>query len=148
MGRYGANLQSYAHNLGIQAQYAQRQAQQYSTPQNMQRNYQPYQQAGNYSQPNLQQFQRSAANGYGGWNNAAKTPQTNFSQMPSQPGYQQRAQQQGLYAAQTPSRPMANGQMGYQGTPYQRPQIAAAQQSFSPTPQQATAQSSVMNGGQ
>lgn len=150
MGRYNPNLQSYAHNLGLQAQYAARQAQQYSTPQNLQRNYQPYQQTGNYSQPNLQQFQRPAANGYGGWNsNTTKTPQTNFSQMPSQPGYQQRAQQQGVYAA-TPSRPMPNGgQAGYQGTPqYQRPQLAAAQQSFSPTPQQQTAQQGIVNGGQ
>ncbi|ETN43120.1 uncharacterized protein HMPREF1541_02278 [Cyphellophora europaea CBS 101466] len=146
--RYGANLQSYAHNLGLQAQYAQRQAQQYSTPQNIQRNYQTYQQAGSYSaQPNLQQFQRPGVNGFGGWSNANSTPQTSFAQSPSQPGYQQRAQQQpAVFGGQSPSRPMANGQITYQNTPYQRPQVAT-QQNFSPVPQQ-TMQTGVTNGGQ
>jgi hypothetical protein len=142
MPRYGnANMQNYQHNLSIQAQVAQRQAQtqQYSTPQNMQRGYQPYsQQTANYTsqQPNLQQFQRpsAAANGYGNWTNSASTtPHTGYAQTPSQPGYQQRAQQQAaMYAhtqAQTPSRPMPNGQMNYQNVApqYQRPPYAAQQ---------------------
>lgn len=151
--RYGgANLQNYAHNLGIQAQYAQRQAQQYSTPQNMQRNYQPYQQAGSHSaQPNVQQFQRPTSNGYGNWGNTANnTPHANYAQSPSQPGYQQRAQQQqqqALYAAQTPSRPVTNGQTSYQASPqYQRPPFAAQQQQQSQGV--PNMQPGVVNGGQ
>lgn len=100
-GGYNANLQAYAQNLGIQAQYAQRQAQQYSTPQPTQRaNYQNYQQQGSYTtQPTVQQFQRQqpqqqtpSAN-YGAWS-ANNSSASSYGQMPSQPGYQQRAQRQ------------------------------------------------------
>lgn len=108
---YNSGLQAYAANLGVQAANAQRQAQQYATPQAIQQrpNYSNYQhpqalsQTPSYSnQPTVQQFQRqqpsTPVNGYNGaWNTTKNamtgTPTPTPSQTPSQPGYQQRAAQ-------------------------------------------------------
>ena len=116
---YTSNLQAYAQNLGVQAQQAQRQAQQYATPQNVQQRatyggYQPTQtpsQPQSYTaQPTVQQFQRppsASVNAYNsGWNTTkgatpgvgtpapatTTTSNVNYGHTPSQPGYQQRAQ--------------------------------------------------------
>ena len=124
------NLQAYAQNLGIAAaRYGQ-------TPSTLQRPYQQPQTGSTYSNPTVQQFQRPgpgptpAANGYGSYTGTnlnatanTTTPAQAAASTPSQPAYQQHAQNKGAYAlnanthatmaarSASPTKPpMANGQ--------------------------------------
>lgn len=67
--------------------------------------------------PSVQQFQRPMVNGYGP--GATPTPQPSFVQRPSQPGYQQRAQEASSYQrGDSPQKPLVNGQaQQYQARP-------------------------------
>ena len=117
-----------------QQPYAPRPAPSYQTPTTQR----PYQPANTYSpQAAVQQFQRPTHNGYYG----NQTTQT-YTQTPSQPGYQQRAQQQAITYGRTasPTKPVVNGIPFYNQAPYQRPR-----QPYSPAPQ-TPSQSGVMNG--
>ncbi|RMZ91133.1 hypothetical protein DV736_g1649, partial [Chaetothyriales sp. CBS 134916] len=94
------------------------------------------------AQSAVQQFQRPLQNGYP--YNANGQPGQAYPQTPSQPGYQQRAQQQAAqhpvaYArTASPSKPLVNGQTPYynQATANQQ----RAQQTFSPAPPTIPAQ--------
>ena len=80
---------------------------------------QPPQQAATPSYPNASQFQRPMQNGYG--NYAATTPQAStYAQRPTQPYYQQRAQDTDR---RSPPMPLTNGQTPYGG--YSNPQRSA-----------------------
>ena len=121
LGRYGTNAQSYSANMASLpgATYASR-ATNYQTPAAATTT-RPYQStayqsaAGSYSQPTVQQFQRPTQNGYGNYNTPQQ--QAEYSQTPSQPAYQQRAQAQALNYGRTdsPQKPVVNG--GYYGQP-------------------------------
>ena len=106
------NLQAYAQNLGVAAaRYGQNVN--YGTPAPVQRPFgTSFQQpASTYSQPTVQQFQRPtptpAANGYGSYTgaqantNTTATAQTGGAQTPSQPNYQQNAQNKMAYGTNT-----------------------------------------------
>ena len=137
--RYGTNnsLHAYAQNLGVAAaRYGQ--GSNYNTPPTVQRSYQtPLQQPANTynSQPTVQQFQRPAANGYPNYN-ATATPQAGQVQSPSQPGYQQQAQNKMAYNMNTPvavgrsispqGKGLVNGQTPGQHYPQQQQTSAAA----------------------
>ncbi len=159
------NLQAYAQNLGVAAaRYGQ--SANYSTPAPVQRPFAtPFQQpASTYSQPTVQQFQRPspATNGYGSYNGTSTNtstsvtaaPQTGGTQTPSQPNYQQNAQNKMAYGINvnantpaaaagrsvSPGKPpqLQNGQtQGYYGqgqvqgqsqSPYQRPVVQQPEQ--------------------
>ena len=120
LGRYGTNAQSYSSNMASLpgATYASRPTN-YQTP--AATTTRPYQStayqsaAGSYSQPTVQQFQRPTQNGYG--NYSTPQQQAGYSQTPSQPAYQQRAQTQPLVYGRTesPQKPVVNA--GHYGQP-------------------------------
>jgi hypothetical protein len=147
--RFGTTNQSYqAPGVSAQAAYAQRPTANYQSTPSTQRQFPP---ANTYNpQAAVQQFQRPTPNGYGSY--STQTPQAQhpgYSQTPSQPGYQQRAQQQaalGYGRTASPTKPMMNGQTPFHNpAPYQRP-TQQHQQSYSPAPQPTPSQSGVVNG--
>lgn len=74
------------------------------------------------AQTNPQQFQRSVQNGYYG------TTPSPYTQRPTQPGYQQRAQDANLARSNSPQKPIINGTPAANYRPYQQPALTPAQQ--------------------
>ena len=130
--RYGTSFGPVA----PQTAHTQRTATSYQQTPTTQR---PYQSNAYNSQAAVQQFQRPTPNGY---SYGAQTPQS-YAQTPSQPGYQQRAQQQAIAYGRTdsPTKPVVNGQAPY----YNQAQYQRPQQPYSPAPQPQTPAQNAVN---
>ncbi|KIV82112.1 hypothetical protein PV11_04242 [Exophiala sideris] len=128
---YNTQARNYNASVPATATYGVR-AQNYQTPTVPRPAYSqtPYQTSATAypSRPTIQQFQRPIQNGYGSHGASATHAQTpGFARQPSQPNYQQKAQDNSLVGrSASPQKPMVNGQnypprqySGQQGqTPY------------------------------
>ncbi|KIY03147.1 uncharacterized protein Z520_01614 [Fonsecaea multimorphosa CBS 102226] len=140
---YNSQVRNYNASVPATAAYGIRTQQSYQTPTMARPTYpqNAYQASANpysSSRPTIQQFQRpSIQNGYGGYGSNASAsaptqPQTPGGYRPTQPGYQQRAQDNAATLARSasPQKPLVNGALG-QGHQY-APRQYQAQQSQQP----------------
>ncbi|KIX07174.1 uncharacterized protein Z518_01827 [Rhinocladiella mackenziei CBS 650.93] len=125
---YSSQVRGYNSSVPATAAYGMRTSN-YQTPTASRPSYSqtPYQPPNNLygSRPSVQQFQRPTQNGYGNYGGTpAQTQTPSFAQRPSQPGYQQRAQDTAVANAGrsvSPQKPLVNGQT-YSPRPYQTQQ--------------------------